>query len=58
MSYMEFLKRKMDIAPETGFDIDISEINPALKPHQKLQLFGPLKAVDEQYSKPLDLVRQ
>ncbi len=48
----------MDIAPETGFDIDISEINPALKPHQKLQLFGPLKAVDEQYSKPLDLVRQ
>lgn len=34
MSYIDFLKSKMVIAPETGFDIDESEINPALLPHQ------------------------
>ncbi len=35
MDYREFLKSKIDIAPETGFDIDISEINPVLLPHQR-----------------------
>lgn len=35
MSYIDFLKSKMVIAPETGFDIDESEINPALLPHQR-----------------------
>lgn len=35
MTYLEFLKSKIDIAPETGFDIDISEINPVLLPHQR-----------------------
>ena len=35
MSYMDFLKSKMVLAPETGFDIDESEINPALLPHQR-----------------------
>lgn len=35
MSYIDFLKSKMVIAPETGFDIDVSEINPALLPHQR-----------------------
>lgn len=33
--YMEFLKTKMVIAPESGFDIDPAEIHPALKPHQR-----------------------
>ena len=35
MNYMDFLKSKMVIAPESGFDIDPSEVNPALKPHQR-----------------------
>ena len=35
MSYMDFLRSKMVIAPEGGFDIDPSEVNPALKPHQR-----------------------
>ncbi|HEX2925054.1 MAG TPA: DNA methyltransferase [Ruminiclostridium sp.] len=43
MKYFEFLKRKMDIAPETGFDIDISEINPALKPHQRVAVQWAIK---------------
>lgn len=35
MSYIDFLKSKMVIAPEGGFDIDPAEVNPALKPHQR-----------------------
>lgn len=35
MTYEEFLKTKIDIAKDTGFEIDREEINPALKPHQK-----------------------
>jgi len=33
--YIEFLQSKIDIAPETGFEITDDEINPALKPHQR-----------------------
>lgn len=43
MKYLEFLKRKMDIAPETGFDVDISEVNPALKPHQRTAVVWAIK---------------
>lgn len=35
MSYMDFLRSKMVVAPEGGFDIDPAEVNPALKPHQR-----------------------
>jgi len=35
MSYIDFLKSKMTIAPETGFDIDPGEVNPVLMPHQR-----------------------
>lgn len=35
MNYQEFLQTKIDIAEETGFEIDPSEVNPALKPHQR-----------------------
>jgi len=35
MTYEEFLKSKMMIAPDGGIDIDPSEVNPALNPHQK-----------------------
>lgn len=35
MDYIDFLRSKIDIAPETGFDIPIESINKALKPHQR-----------------------
>lgn len=35
MNYQEFLQTKIDIAEETGFEIDPTEVNPALKPHQR-----------------------
>ena len=35
MTYEEFLQGKIDIAEETGFEIDPSEVSPALKPHQR-----------------------
>lgn len=34
MEYLDFLKSKIEIASESGFEIEPSEINPALKPHQ------------------------
>mgnify|MGYP001777207761 CR=1 FL=1 len=35
MNYIDFLKSKIEVAPISGFAIDKSEINPALKPHQR-----------------------
>ena len=35
MDYIEFLKTKIELAPERGFEVDRSKINKALKPHQK-----------------------
>lgn len=35
MDYLSFLKSKIDIAKDTGFDISPEEINPVLLPHQK-----------------------
>lgn len=35
MTYQQFLEQKIDVAPLTGLDIDESELNPILKPHQK-----------------------
>ena len=34
MNYIDFLKSKMVIAPDGGIEIDPSEVNPALNPHQ------------------------
>lgn len=34
-SYADFLRSKVVIAPESGFDVERSEVNPALKPHQQ-----------------------
>lgn len=34
MSYTDFLKAKMAIAPQAGFHVDASELSPILKPHQ------------------------
>lgn len=33
--YIEFLKSKISIAPETGFEISDEDINPILLPHQR-----------------------
>ena len=35
MEYREFLKQKIDIAPESGFIVRDEELSPALKPHQR-----------------------
>lgn len=35
MGYLSFLKSKIDIAKDTGFDISPDEINPVLLPHQR-----------------------
>lgn len=35
MDYQEFLKTKIEIAKDSGFDISLDDINPVLKPHQK-----------------------
>ena len=35
MNYKEFLQTKIEIAPESGFEIQTSAVNSALKPHQK-----------------------
>lgn len=35
MNYLDFLKSKIEIATESGFYIEPSQLNKALKPHQK-----------------------
>ena len=35
-AYLDFLNDKIELAPSHGFDVDPSEINPALKPHIRL----------------------
>lgn len=35
MTYLDFLKTKVEVAPVSGFDVPPEEISPALKPHQK-----------------------
>jgi DNA modification methylase len=43
MSYLEFLQSKIDIAEETGFEVEASAIHPALKPHQRDAVLWALK---------------
>lgn len=38
MSYQDFLESKTVAAPVSGFDIDLSELNPVLKEHQKISV--------------------
>lgn len=35
MTYKEFLRTKVEIAPVSGFSIDDTELSPVLKPHQR-----------------------
>ena len=34
MTYREFLESKIELATDSGFEVDKSRINKALKPHQ------------------------
>ena len=43
VDYKEFLNSKIEIAPESGFDIDPGELNPNLKPHQRDAVAWALK---------------
>lgn len=36
--YDQFLKSKVRLSKKNGFDLDIAQINPALKPHNKLMV--------------------
>lgn len=53
MDYLEFLRTKIDIAKETGFEVDKNKLNKALKPHQKdavaWALRGGKRALFESY---------
>lgn len=35
MNYIDFLKSKIEIAPDTGFCVSDSDISPVMKPHQR-----------------------
>ena len=43
MKYIDFLKSKVELAKESGFEVDKHEINPALKPHQRDAVIWALK---------------
>ena len=34
-TYLEFLRSKIVLAKESGFELDPREVNPGLKPHQR-----------------------
>ena len=36
--YIDFLKAKVKLAPKDGFHLDLDEINPNLKPHNKIMV--------------------
>jgi len=35
MEYMDFLRNKIEIAPDSGFEVDPSEVSSILKPHER-----------------------
>lgn len=39
MTYREFLEAKIDVAPASGLAAEESEVNPALKPHQRCRIY-------------------
>jgi len=43
LDYKDFLKTKIELAIESGFEINPQEINPALKPHQRDAVMWALK---------------
>lgn len=43
MTYKEFLEQKIDVAPLSGLEVDESELNPVLKPHQRVSVLWALR---------------
>ena len=43
MTYREFLENKIDIAPQSGIEVDPAEISPALKDHQRVCVLWALR---------------
>ena len=43
MTYQEFLKNKIDVAPLVGLDVQADQLNPALKPHQRDSVLWALR---------------
>ena len=43
MNYREFLQTKVELAKDSGFDVDKGKINAALKPHQRDAVIWALK---------------
>lgn len=43
MTYREFLEQKIDVAPLSGLDVADAELNPVLKPHQRVSVLWALK---------------
>lgn len=37
MDYIEFLKKKIELAVDSGFEVDKARINQALKPQEELE---------------------
>ena len=53
MTYLDFLRTKIEVAPVSGFEVKDSEIHPSLKPHQrdavKWALHGGRRALFESF---------
>ena len=43
LSFREFLENKIDIAPQSGIEVDPAEISPALKGHQRVCVLWALR---------------
>ena len=43
MTYREFLEKKIDVAPLSGLDVGEDELNPVLKPHQRVSVLWALR---------------
>lgn len=43
MTYQEFLESKIELAQDSGFEVNPADINKALKPHQRDAVIWALK---------------
>lgn len=43
MTYLDFLKTKVEVAPVSGFSVSPEELSPILKPHQRDAVTWALK---------------
>lgn len=57
MEYQEFLKSKIKISEEFGFTVKIEEINPKLKPHNKLMVKWLVEGANVPVSHLSDYIR-